>query len=262
MASIRSVFGDADDIAKGLKAFTLKLTGPAVEHVGWEFKDGEGYLIGQLRGLLISVAGLAGHGGTVQEALRRFSDYTSGKDHSAIHPSLRSSVFRIAVNEGGQSAYEAVKKEYLTTSSIDGKEIGLRSMGRVQTPELATDFLDFIFSPAVATQDMHSGAVALAGNIQTRNLLWDFIKKNWDTKVIPQIADRYVVLERFLQLSLKVFASFETQKDIEAFFADKDCRGFDRGLKVASDTILTNAHYKERDAAGLREWLSAHGYIH
>jgi hypothetical protein len=44
-----------------LKNFTLKLTASAVEKIGWKFPDGEDYLTGQLRSLLITVAGGAGH---------------------------------------------------------------------------------------------------------------------------------------------------------------------------------------------------------
>lgn len=58
---MRSIFSDIDDISAALKKFTLKLVTPAVEKIGWEFKQGEGFLTGQLRVSLITAAGLAGH---------------------------------------------------------------------------------------------------------------------------------------------------------------------------------------------------------
>ena len=39
-----------------------------------------------------------------------------------------------------------------------------------------------------------------------------------------------VVLNRLVTLSLQKFASKEMAQDIEAFFKDKDVKGFDRGL--------------------------------
>jgi hypothetical protein len=197
----------------------------------------------------------------VTEALRQFEAFTSGKDSSAIHPSLRSPVFRISVTEGGKGAYEAVKTFYSTTTSVDGKEIALQSLGRVQSTDLAKDYLDFLFSPAVAVQDMHSGAVSLAANAKTRNDLWSFIKTNWDSKVFPDLSGNLVVLERFLRMSLSKFASFEVKKDIDDFFAPKDNKGYDRGLGVIADTITGSAKYKERDVGLVKEWLSAHGYL-
>lgn len=244
-----------------MKKFALKLLTPATDKIGWEFAANEDLLTGQLRALLIANAGLAGHKGVVTEAQRQFAAFTSGGNTSAIHASLRSPVFRISVTEGGKEAYEAVKTFYGTTVSIDGKEIALQSLGRVQTPELAKEYLDFIFSPKVAVQDRHSGAISLAANAKVRGVVWEYIKANWDGKVYPELSGNMVVLERFLRMSLNKFASFEVKKDIDAFFADKDNRGYDRGLGVVADTITGAAKYKERDVGLVKEWLGAHGYL-
>ena len=64
--SVRTHFSDIEDIEdieKALRKFTLELVTPAVETMGWEFQESEGLLTRQLRGLLITTAGLAGHQG-------------------------------------------------------------------------------------------------------------------------------------------------------------------------------------------------------
>jgi aminopeptidase N len=231
------------------------------DKVGLEFPPDEDLLTGQLRALLVGQAGLAGHKGVIEVAQARFASFTSGTDTSAIHPSLRSPFFRIAVNEGGKDAYEAVKAFYTTTTSIDGKEIALQSLGRVQSEALANEYLDFLFSDAVAVQDMHTGASSLAQNAKTRLAVWNYIKTNWDSKVYPDLSGNMVLLERFLRMSLSKFSSHEVKKDIDSFFASKDNKGYDRGLGVVANTVEGAAKYKERDAAIVREWLSAHGYI-
>lgn len=63
VANIRSAFAANDTISAGLKTFTLALVKPATEKVGWEFGQNEDYLTGQLRALLIRMAGGAGHEG-------------------------------------------------------------------------------------------------------------------------------------------------------------------------------------------------------
>jgi aminopeptidase N len=257
---VRSVFGDVQDVSEGLRAYTLKLLGPAVEKIGWEFAPNEDLLTGQLRAMLIAQAGISGHQPTIDEATKRFKAYNDG-DTSAIHPSLRSPIFRIAVTHGGCDAYEAVKKFYLNTKSVDGKEIALQSLGRVQTPELATEYLDFNFSDKVAVQDRHSAAIALAANGKTRLALWEYVKAHWDDKVFATLSGNMVVLERFLRVALNKFASYEVKKDIESFFEGKNQRGYDRGLGVVKDTIEGQAKYKERDVEVVREWLNAHGYL-
>ena len=209
--------------------------------------------------MLIAQAGISGHQPTIDEATKRFKAYNAG-DASAIHPSLRSPIFRICVTHGGREAYEAVKNFYLTTKSVDGKEIALQAMGRVQTPELATEYLTFTFSDKVAVQDRHSPAVSLASNGKTRLALWGYIKAHWDDQIFKTLSGNMVVLERFLRVALNKFASYEVKRDIEVFFEGKDQRGYDRGLAVVRDTVEGQAKYKERDEAVVREWLRAHGY--
>ena len=201
---------------------------------------------------------LIGKARTIQEAQRQFQAYISG-DRKAIHPSLRLAVFQINITEGGKAAYDAVKQEYLNDSSVDGKEICLQSLGRVQTPDLVKEFLEFQFSDKVATQDVHSGSIALAANAKARDTLWGWIKENWE-KVHGKLSGNMVVLDRYLKNCLQKFASHEKDQDIKDFFSEKDNTGYDRGLAQVSDTIQGNANYKERDEQLLLDWLRAYGY--
>lgn len=258
LAKIRSVFSSDEQVSEGLRQFTLKLVSGATEKIGWEFRSGEDYLTGQLRALLIQTAGLAGHESIVAEAQKKFKAFMGG-DKKAIHPSLRGAVFKISIKHGDKDAYEAVKNEFLTTTSVDGREIALQSMGQVQSPELARNYLDWAFSGAVATQDVHSAGVSVANNSKVRPEVWKFTKENWDM-LRERLGGNMVVLERFLRTTLTKFNDFQTQKDIQAFFADKDQKGFDRGLSVVNDTIQGNAKYAQRDLEVVREWVKAHGY--
>jgi aminopeptidase N len=261
LGSVRSVFSSTGDISEGLRAFCLKLVTPAVEKVGWEFAEGESYLVGQLRAALILSAGLIGHKATVEEAQRRFDLYVSGKDPKAIHPSLRKAVFSIAIKNGGESAFKAVQNDYLNSTTIDGKEICLQALGRVQTGELAQQFLSFNFSDKVAMQDKHSGTIALANNAKVRIEVWNFIRDNWDNAIHPTLSGNLVVLERFLRFGLNKFSDVAVADDIAKFFSDKDTRGYNKGLDVIDDTIRSHAKYKSRDEKVVREWLTANGYI-
>lgn len=260
VGSVKSIFSGAEDISEGLKKFHLKLISAAVEKIGWEFKQGEGFLTGQLRAALILSAGLVGHKGTVDEALKRFDLYISGENKSAIHPSLRKAIFSIAVKERGESAFDAVQNEYLTTSSVDGREICLQSLGRVQTPELAQRFLSFIFSDKVAMQDKHSGTIVLATNSKVRIEVWKFIRDHWDSDVHPTLSGNLVVLERFLRFGLNKFSDAKIADEIKEFFKNKDNRGYDKGLDVIDDTIRSLDKYRRRDEGVVREWLRARGY--
>ena len=168
-------------------------------------------------------------------------------------------VFRIAIENGGKSEYETVKQEYLSTTSVDGKEICLQAMGRVKAKDLIEDFLDFQFSDKVAIQDNHTGSIALSMNNKARDTLWSYIKANWD-RVHAKLSQNMIVLDRYLKTSLSRFASHEAERDIANFFKDKDTTGYDRGLVQVADSIRANADYKKRDEKIVEEWLVAHGF--
>ncbi|KAF2826450.1 hypothetical protein CC86DRAFT_351136 [Ophiobolus disseminans] len=260
IGNVRSVLAGSDDVSEALRKYHLKLITPAVEKVGWDFKDGESFLTGQLRASLILSAGVVGHQATVDESLKRFDSYLGG-DKSAIHPSLRRAIFATAIRQRGAPALKAIQQEYLSTTSIDGKEICLQAFGRVQTPELAQEVMSFVFSDKVAMQDKHSSTIALANNSKVRPEVWHFIRDNWDTKVHPTLSGNSVVLERFLRFGLNKFADEKIADDIAAFFKSKDTRGYDKGLEVIDDTIRSYAKYAKRDEAIVREWLGANGYL-
>lgn len=172
---------------------------------------------------------------------------------------MRLAIFRIVIAEGGRSEFEAVKNEYLHTSSVDGKEICLQALGRLQSPDLINEFLDFVFSDQVKLQDKHTGPASLAANPKARVGLWQYFKLNWE-KVHGQMSENPLSLDRLLKMSLNKFASHEVERDIAEFFKGKDNRGYARTLGVIADTIRSNANYKDRDEKLVLEWLTVHGY--
>lgn len=172
---------------------------------------------------------------------------------------MRAAVFQIIVREGGKSAYEAVQREYLNTTSIDGKEICLTALGKVQSTNLVNDFLDFQYSDKVAIQDIHTGSFSLATNSRARNAFWAYVKEHWEP-VSKKLSGNPVIMDRYLKTTLSKYASHEVEKDVAKFFEGKDTKGYDRGLVQVSDTVKANASYKERDQELVLEWLKAHGY--
>lgn len=176
-----------------------------------------------------------------------------------MDPNLRLAIFRTVIVGGGRAEYEAVKKEYFNTTSVDGTEICLQALGRVQTADLANEFLDFVFSGQVILQDIHTGPESLAANAKARVYVWQYFKIHWE-KIHGLLSSMPLVLDRLLKRTLTHFASHEVERDIAEFFKDKDNRGYDRTLGVIADTIRGNANYKERDEKVVLEWLTVHGY--
>ncbi|TGZ76481.1 hypothetical protein EX30DRAFT_344874 [Ascodesmis nigricans] len=259
LGNLRSIFGESSpELKDALAKLTLSLVSPIVERVGWDFPEGEDFLTGRLRALLISTAGAVGHDQIIAESLRRFKSYVAG-DKDAIHPSLRLAVFKIAIAEGGKEEYDAVVNEYLTSKSVDAREICLVALGRAKKPEIVKEVLKFMLSENVKVQDKHSPAISLSNNGHARYVLWKFIEENWE-EVHRQMSGNMVVLDRFLKNSLNKFSSEAVLKEIEDFFSVKDNTGYDRGLELVKDSIRGRASYVKRDKSNLEKWLKENGY--
>jgi aminopeptidase N len=258
LSRVRSVFSD-DRTSDGLTTFTLKLTTPAVERIGWKLNPEEDLLHGQLRALLLETAGLAGHQPTIKEALWQFERYTAG-DMSAIHPSLRSAVFRIAAKTQGKPAFDALQGEFLTSKTFDGALCALAAMGKIPTTDLAHEYLQFAFDGKVKLQDVYNVVGSLASNSAVNIEVWNYIKEHYDD-LYKLLSGNMSVFDGFLRVGLSKYSSKKVHDDIKDFFADKDCKGFDRGLGVVLDQIANSSAYKERDSKALEEWLEAHSYL-
>ncbi|KAG9244597.1 aminopeptidase-like protein [Calycina marina] len=258
LGTIKSCFSENEEISNGLKKFILKLIGPTVDKLGWKASPTDDILTTQLRAQMIMSAGMNGHSDVIAEAQRRFELYFSGKDQSAVDPNLRAAIYGIAIRYGGLSEFNFLKKEWETTSSVDGKEITLRALGRIQTPELFKAYINFAFTN-VATQDAHIAAMALSVNSKTRHGLWAYIQENFDP-LLKKLSDNMVIWDRFIRLSLNRFSDEKMGNEIAVFFADKDVRGYDRALAIIGDTIRGRAAYKARDEKIILEWLQANSY--
>ena len=258
LSKVRSVFSSNEQISSAMNKLTLKLVSPAAEKVGWQFSDHEDYLTGQMRRLLLSVAAGAGHEAIIKEGQNRFRAWQSG-DEKAIHQNLRSVIYSLAVANGGQDEFLAVKEEYKRTTSVDGKDICISAMGKAKQGEFANNLLNFMTSDEVPLQDAHSGIAAVAANNDTRNVAWQYTKAQWG-RIVKRLGVSKTVMDRWIKMGLVQFAERSVAQEIEDFFKDKDTAAFSRSLVVVQDTIAGNANYRERDEKLVLEWLSAHGY--
>jgi aminopeptidase N len=255
---VRSTFSSNKTLLAALKKYTLKLVSPAAESIGWTFAPNEDYLTGQLRKLLLAMAAGAGHEAIIAEGKRLFAAWQAG-DNDAIHQNLRSVVFNMNVAQGGEAEYAAVKNEYLHTTSVDGKEICLQAMGRTKDAQLARHLLEFVTADPVPPQDAHSGPNAVAANIDTRGVLWEFTKSEWERVHARLGTKSSVVMDRWVK-SLQSYSEMGVEAEIREFFKDKNTKAFQRSLVIVSDTITGNAQYKERDENAVGEWLKANRY--
>ncbi|KAL8283054.1 hypothetical protein RB597_010437 [Gaeumannomyces tritici] len=269
VGALKSVFGDDDEIRKGLSAFTLRLIEGPLAKVGFDVPANDEYSNSMLRKRLLVAAVANGHEGIRQEAQRRFSACFEDGDNTAIHADLRTAVYRAGILGDPAKAAQILKKEWYTTAAVDGKDMCLAALGHVQDlkviEEVLLPFLLSISPPAAASDsipagDLHMLASPMAANRVARPLLWKRIQEGWESEVVAKMGGNPVVLDRFVKLSLSKFTDASAIDEIDVFFASRDTSSFDRTLKTVKDKVRGRAAYRSRDAEALRNWLREKGY--
>ncbi|KAK3900207.1 peptidase family M1-domain-containing protein [Staphylotrichum tortipilum] len=230
IATLKSIFGDDEQIKRGLEKFTLELIDKALKQVGWEAAEGEDYNTGLLRKRLLLTAVANSH----------------------------------------EDAVAALKKEWYTTPAIDGKEICLQALGHTADASIVSNvLLPFLFNPSppaaaadsVPPADMHILAGVLSANRVGRPLLWEYMRGNWEV-FCGKLGGNPIVVDRMVNVSLPRFTEVERLREIEEFFGDGgvSTKGFDRTLEQVKDKIRGRSAYRGRDVEGVRGWLVENGY--
>ncbi|KAK3299624.1 peptidase family M1-domain-containing protein [Chaetomium fimeti] len=270
IGTLKSIFGDDEQIKNGLAKFTLELIDKALKQVGWESSKDEDYNTGLLRKRLLLTAVANSHEEVAAAAFERWSAYQSNPSASPIGADLRAPIYRAAILKDPSAAVAALKHEWFTTPAIDGKEICLQALGHTDDESIIkTTLLPFLFStspPAAATDaippgDMHILAGVLSTNRTGRPLLWAFLRDHWD-QVGTKLGGNPILVDRMVNVSLPRFTDAESLADIERFFGPGgvSTKGFDRTLEQVKDKIRGRVAYKGRDTEGVRAWLVANGY--
>ncbi|CAI2171506.1 16013_t:CDS:10 [Funneliformis geosporum] len=254
-------FEQPTTICQGLLSFNRQLASRLVPKLGWEYSESDDYLTTLLRTLIINIAGGANDPDTVKEAYRRFNLFTKQNDESALHPNIRGVVFKIVLSHGGgEEEFEAILKVYRESKTADQKLEALSGLGFAQRDDLIQRALQFAISEEVKNQDVIHAFASLQSNHKSRRLLWNFVKENWDV-----IHDQYInfraLFGNIIKQSIELFSSEHDIEDIEKFFSNRDCKGFERPLQQSIEKIRVNAAWLKRDSRDVEDWLKANGFL-
>ncbi|QQK47992.1 Aminopeptidase [Penicillium digitatum] len=264
LSRVKAIFSDDEEIKRGLESYVLRLIDKRVNEIGWEFVEGEDYLIGILRRELINIAAASGHSSVVNEANKRFKLWAQDPVANPIHPSLRIPIWCNAIRQDPVRAVEILKEEWFMTNSIDGKPICLQALSVTEDEDLLRESIvpfNFNSTPdhAVPAADMRILGIGLAANPVGRVVQWEYMKQNWDACLSKM--GNPIIVDRFIRVSLAGFTDECVLDDIGSFFKDQDTRCFNRTLATVNDHIRGRATYRKRDSAPIKDWLGVNGYL-
>ncbi|KGQ01598.1 hypothetical protein PAAG_11728 [Paracoccidioides lutzii Pb01] len=260
IGSIRGAWVFEDSKVKdALKSFQRSLVSAKAHELGWTFSGSDGHILQQFKTLLFSAAGSSGDPEVMRAAKDMFNRFSDG-DHVAIHPNIQGSVFDIVLRDGGEKEYNVVLQWYLNAPTAAEKTTALRCLGSAGKPELIQKTLALALSEEVRAQDVYmpiSGLQVHASGIIAR---WEWLKQNWET-INKRLPAAFGMLRSVIQICTGSFSTEAQLHDVEAFFKDKDQKGYDRSLEQSLEGVRAKIAWLQRDRADVEKWLKDNGYI-
>lgn len=260
IASVRAAWVFEDDKVKdGLKAFQRHLVSKKAHELGWDFKASDGHILQQFKSLLFASAALAGDKKAEAAAFEMFHRQTSG-DGQAIHPNLRSGVYAVVLQNGGDKEYDAVLDIYRNAKTSDERNTALRAMGRAKKPHLIKRTLQLPFSKDVKDQDLYLPLSGLRGHKDGIVALWQWMKDNWET-IQSKLPPGLSMLGSVVGMCTSSFTSEEQLRDIQGFFKERSTKGFDQSLAQSADAIKAKEGWLDRDREDIAAWLKQNKFL-
>lgn len=252
------IFEDKE-ITDALKAFTGGLVAAKSHEAGWEFRKDEPVLEQRLKALLFAAAVGSGDEKAIKFAHESFKAYVSG-EKEAINPNIRAAIFNNVASKGGEEEYKALLKIYKSPQSIDEKITALRSLGRFENPAILSKVLVHLLDGTVRSQDIYIPMQGMRAHKVGIELLFGWMKTEWEQlyKLLPPGLS---MLGSVVQICTSGFTTMDKYHEVEAFFKDKNTKGFDQGLAQSLETIKSKSNWVSRDAEDVKKWLKSNGYL-
>ncbi|QDS67523.1 hypothetical protein FKW77_002279 [Venturia effusa] len=247
------------EVKDALKKYQLDLCSAKAHELGWTFKEDDGHIEQQFKSLLFSNSGLSGDEKVKTAAMEMFAKWKEG-DRSAIHPNLRSSVYAMALENGGEEAYNTILNEYRTAKTSDERNTALRAIGRAKDPELIKRTLSLPLSEEVKGQDIYLPLSGLRSHAKGVSALWDWMKENWDA-LEKKLPPGLTMLGSVVSICTSGFTHTDHIAQIKEFFDKKSTKGFDQSLAQSLDSIKAKSQWIERDREDVKSWLQSNGYL-
>ncbi|CAN1120838.1 Aminopeptidase M1 [Linum perenne] len=209
------------------------------ERLGWDAKQGESHLDSLLRGEILRVLALFGHGPTLTEANRRFQAYLEDRNTLLLLPDIRQATYVAVMQKVSTQntwGYESLLRVYRETDLSQEKTRVLGALASCPDPEIVHQVLNFLLTPEVRTQD---AALGLAVSKEGRETAWKWLKVNWDH--IWETWGSGSLTNRFIKAIVSPFDSFEMCKEVEDFFKSRTRASISRTVKQSIERVKINA---------------------
>jgi len=252
--------------AQAFDAYIRWLFSKIYEKLGFDAKPGESHGDLLLRPLVLSRLGRAGDQKVLAEAKRRFDAYVAhfdktGTTDPALAPDIRSVVFSLAAQQGGEATMKQLLHLYDKTDVSEVKRNCLTAIGRCTDTKLQLQALQFSLTDKVRIQDIVAVTFGVTGGAShtAKHTAWEFLKANFD-----KYGERFGSVSSHLLIYVIKFCTEDhcseaMASEISTFFAKYvgEATAIRRPVEQSVEHVRNNAATLRRYGKTIGEWLHA-----
>ncbi|XP_053387330.1 aminopeptidase N-like isoform X1 [Mercenaria mercenaria] len=223
---------------------------------------GASHLESYLRSTITSLACSYGIQACVDEAKQLYSQWMRNPNNNPIDPGIKSTVYCVAIAEGGIDEWEFAWNQYQTANVAAEKSRLLSALSCSKETWILSRYLDMAIDPnQIRRQDSVSVIVYISRNTIGRSLAWDFFRAKWDFLLNDYFEGISYVLSGLIN---NVLASFNTEFELtqlKAFVDSKDDLGSGaRAFAQALEKTQSNINWMTANVPVIESWLHDQGY--
>ncbi|OAR01021.1 hypothetical protein LLEC1_01345, partial [Akanthomyces lecanii] len=248
-------------VTEGLKAFRKDLIAPVARKIGTNITEADGHIDQQLKDLMMLSAAMCGDEETIKVAQDAFKKSLNG-DLSALHPTLRTTVYSIVSRYGGENELDQLLHLYNSSKVSDERVAALKGCGFTSDPEvIAKLFAAMDGGYAIKDQDVYLPVKGIRSSRMGADAAWKHFVSNWD-QYSKRFPPGLSMLKNLVTYFCENIGTSEQLTQFKSFFKGKDTQGVDNSVRQVIDSVQAKLSWVERDSDDVLAWLKGHGYMH
>jgi puromycin-sensitive aminopeptidase len=234
------------DARVALQARVRALVGPALDHIGWDDRPGDGDRDRELRGLLIGTLANLGADPTARTRVRDlFERYCADAD--SVEPNVAAAVVRATAAMAGPTEVDMMIERFQHGNTPQEELRFLYALSEVRDPDQMARVLELSMTPAVRTQNAPFLIAACIANRDNGAQAWKLVHDRWG-----EMNDRFPSNSIVRMLSgMRSVNDPALATDIEAFTAEHPVPQAKQTLQQHLERLRVNVALRAREAARL-----------
>ncbi|KAE8452625.1 hypothetical protein EG329_013884 [Mollisiaceae sp. DMI_Dod_QoI] len=244
-------------VLEGLKSFKSDLIRKCAKRKGWNFEKDDDTVEQMLKATMFANSSDELE---VQKAARKMFDAFLAGDDEAINVNIRSAVFAIALEHGGEAEYDAILNALKSATSVYKRDTCIKALGCSEDPTLIVRTLKLALTDEmIAHNDTIEMIAPLARHKAGKEALWQWLQSDID-RIENAVGHGVYTFTRLVQIVTSGLSTEEQYEDVKSFFEKRNTEAYDKYLAQSLNMILAKAKWVERGREDMVSWLKDNGY--